>query len=324
MLRKTLLALCAAALSTAAAAQERPKELNFGIISTESSQNLRQDWGVLLEDMQKQLGLKVNAFFASDYAGIIEGMRFNKVHIAWYGNKSGMEAVDRASGEVIAQQIAEDGSPGYWSYLIAHKDSPYNSLDDVKKHAKSIALGFGDSNSTSGFLVPGYYAMALNGLDPKSSFRIMRQANHEANLMAVANRQVDIASNNNESFEKFSRRNPDKAKEIKVIWKSPLIPSDPMVVRKDLEPKLKGEIRGFFVAYGRDAREKQALHKIGIGGFKESDNNQLLPIRQLELFKTKVAVEKDERMSAADRQAKLADINRQLASLNQQMAALQK
>ncbi len=324
MFKRIIAVLAASAAFAAPAAAQKPAELNFGIISTESSQNLKQDWAVLLADMEKKLGVKVNAFFAPDYAGVIEAMRFNKVQVAWFGNKSGMEAVDRASGEVIAQQLAEDGSAGYWSFLIAHKDSPYNSIEDVKKNAKSIALGYGDSNSTSGFLVPGYYAMALNNLDPKSSFRVMRQANHEANLMAVANKQVDVATNNNENFEKFARRNPDKAKEIKVIWKSPLIPSDPMLVRKDLDPQFKDAIRQFFVSYGRDPREKQALHKIGIGGFQLSDNNQLLPIRQLEMFRAKLALENDDRMAAPEKQAKLDEINRKLAELNTQLAALKK
>ncbi len=314
----------AVAIAAPVAAQEMPKEINFGIISTESSQNLKKDWLVLLEDMQMHIGVKVNAFFAPDYAGVIEGMRFNKVQVAWYGNKSGMEAVDRSSGEIFAQQIAEDGSPGYWSYLIVHSGSPLNSIEDVKRNAKSLTLGYGDPNSTSGFLVPGYYAMALNGLDPKTSFKLMRSANHETNLMAVANKQVDVATNNNESFEKFERRNPGKAKEIKVIWKSPLIPSDPMVWRKDLHPELKARIKNFFVSYGKDEREKAALKKIGIGGFQASDDNQLLPIRQLELFKVKLATERDDKMSASEKQAKLAEISKKLAALNQQMVALKK
>ncbi len=324
MLRKLLLAGTTLATLAAAPLAHAANEINFGIISTESSQNLRQDWGVLLADMEKRVGVKVNAFFAPDYGGVIEGMRFNKVHVAWFGNKSGMEAVDRASGEIFAQQVAQDGSPGYWSYLIVHQSSPLNSIEDVKKHAKSLALGYGDPNSTSGFLVPSYYAMALHDMDPKTSFRVMRTANHETNLMAVATKQVDVATNNNESFEKFARRQPERAKDIKVIWKSPLIPSDPMIWRKDLDPQLKAKIKAFFVAYGKDEREKAALHKIGIGGFQASDNNQLLPIRQLELFKQKLAIEKNERMDAAEKQAKLGEIQRQLADLNTQMAALKK
>jgi phosphonate transport system substrate-binding protein len=313
-------ALCAA-MAAPVLAQEKPKEINFGIISTESTQNLKEDWAVLLADLQKRLGVKVNAFFAPDYAGVIEGMRFNKVQVAWFGNKSGMEAADRANGEVFAQQLAEDGSVGYWSFLIVHKDSPLNSLEDVKKNAKNLVLGYGEPNSTSGFLVPGYYAMAQNGLDPKTSFKLMRSANHETNLMAVASKQVDVATNNNESFEKFQRRNPDKAKEIKVIWKSPLIPSDPMMWRKDLHPEIKAGLKDFLLGYGKDERERAALKKIGIGGFRASDDSQLLPIRQLELFRAKLGLEQDAKLAPAEKQAKLDEINRRLAALNQQMAA---
>jgi phosphonate transport system substrate-binding protein len=325
MLKKLVAVLATSfAFAAPAVAQEMPKEINFGIISTESTQNLKQDWGVLLEDMQKRIGVKVNAFFAPDYAGIIEAQRFNKVQVAWYGNKSGMEAADRANAEVFAQQLAEDGSVGYWSYLIVHKDSPLSSIEDVKREAKNLTLGYGDPNSTSGFLVPGYYAMAQNGLDPKTSFKLMRSANHETNLISVASKQVDVATNNNESFEKFARRNPAKAKDIKVIWKSPLIPSDPMMYRKDLNPELKAKIKNFFVTYGANEREKAALKKIGIGGFQASDNNQLLPIRQLEMFKSKMALEKDDKMAPAEKQTRLDEINRKLGELNTQMASLKK
>ncbi len=54
-------------------AEEQEKALNFGIISTESQQNLKPQWTPFLQDMEKKLGVKVNAFFAPDYAGIIRG-----------------------------------------------------------------------------------------------------------------------------------------------------------------------------------------------------------------------------------------------------------
>jgi len=136
-MKKLLICLAGAALIALnpVVAQEL-KEINFGIISTESSQNLKSDWQPILDDMSKKTGMKVNAFFASDYAGIIEGMRFNKVHVGWFGNKSAMEAVDRASGEVFAQMVNADGTQGYYSHLIVHKDSPIKSLEDMLKQGK--------------------------------------------------------------------------------------------------------------------------------------------------------------------------------------------
>ena len=70
--------------------------------------------------MGNKLGVKMNAYFAPDYAGIIQGMRFDKVDVAWYGNKSAMEAVDRAGGEIFAQTVDVEGNPGYWSLLVTH------------------------------------------------------------------------------------------------------------------------------------------------------------------------------------------------------------
>jgi len=325
MIRKLLSAIAVTAALSGTASAELPKEIVFGIIATESSQNLKQHWQPLTDDMSKRLGVKVTPFFAPDYGGVIEAMRFNKVHVAWHGNKSGMEAVDRANGEVFVQVIAADGSPGYWSLLVTHKDSPYKTLDDVLKNAKNINFGNGDPNSTSGFLVPSYYVFALNKVDPKTIFKTVRSANHEANLMAAANKQVDVATNNTENWEKFGNRFPEKIKDVRVIWKSPLIPSDPMVWRKDLDADAKAKIKEFFINYGTGqdaAREKAILAKLTYSGFKESNNNQLIPIRQLELFKDKAKLENDANMNAAERQKKIEDINKKLAELNQQLAAL--
>ena len=123
----SLLALGVAAPATA----QELEELNFGIISTELAQALQESFQPFLDDLQAYMGVPVKAFFAPDYAGVIEAMRFDKVDLAWFGNKSAMEAVDRAGGEVFAQTIKDDGSEGYYSLLITHVDSPIKSLDDV-------------------------------------------------------------------------------------------------------------------------------------------------------------------------------------------------
>lgn len=318
MFRKITYAFAlAASLATVPAQAQELKELNFGFISTEASQNLRSDWQPLLDDMSRKLGMKINPFFASDYAGIIEGMRFNKVQLAWFGNKSAMEAVDRAGGEVFAQMVNADGTQGYYSHLIVHRDSPLKTLDDVLKNAKNLSFGNGDPNSTSGFLVPSYYVFAQNKVDAKTAFKVVRSANHESNALAVANRQVDVATNNSENLEKLKDRMPEKYKEIRVVWTSPLIPLDPLVMRKDLPEPTRQKVRDFIYNYGKtDQHEKDVLMKISkLSQFKPSTNAQLLPIRQLELFKDRNKFEADAAMPATERQAKVAEIDRKLAEL---------
>lgn len=310
----------AVALNTQAAEPEAPlKTLNFGIISTESQQNLKVVWQPFLDDMSNKLGLQVKAFFAPDYAGIIQGMRFDKVDVAWFGNKSAMEAVDRAGGEIFAQTVDVEGNPGYWSLLITQQDSGLNSLEDVVAKRAELTFGNGDPNSTSGFLVPSYYVFAQNDIAP-SDFKRTLNSSHEVNLFAVANGQLDLATNNTESLRRFERLYPEKAKNIKVIWKSPLIPADPIAWRKNLPSATKTALYDFFMSYGKsgDTQEMAILKELDWAPFKASSNLQLLPIRQLSLFKQLNALA-DQGPKA---QAKRSELEAELADLNRQMAAL--
>ena len=305
-------ALTLLSASLMAAAQE----INFGVISTDSASVQRERWEPLFRDMEKRTGLTIKAFYAPDYAGVVEAMRFNKVQVAWYGNKAAIDAVDRSNGEVFAQILRSDGSLGYHSLLITQKDSPYNNLNDVLKNSKSINFGIGDPGSTSGFLVPSYYVFAMNKVDPRTAFKTIRNASHGANLQAVLAKQVDVATNNTEETDKLEQTKPEMAKELKIIWKSPLIPNDPIVWRKDLDPAVKAKVKNFLMGYGKTDADKEVMSRIyNYSGFKESTNDQLTPIRQLELYKDRVKIENDANYSAEDKTRLLADIDKKLTAL---------
>ena len=315
---RSLAALSLGAATWAASWAVQAQEINFGIIATDAASVQRERWEPFFRDMEKKTGLTVKSFYAPDYAGVIEAMRFNKVQVAWYGNKAAMEAVDRAQGEIFAQVMYADGTFGYHALLIAHKDSPYNNLDDVLKNSKNINFSIGDPNSTSGFLVPTFYIFARNGIDHRTAFKTIRNASHGANLQAVLAKQVDVATNNTEDYGKLQTSRPELASQVKVLWRSPLIPSDPFVWRKDLDPAVKAKLRNFVLNYAKtDPEEKRILGVIyNYGGFRDSNNDQLIPIRQLELFRDRAKVQNDEKMAADEKAKQLADIDRKLAALS--------
>ncbi|WP_432458970.1 phosphonate ABC transporter substrate-binding protein [Agarivorans sp. QJM3NY_25] len=305
------------------AADKAQDTINFGIISTESQQNLKTTWTPFLEAMEQQTGYKIKAFFAPDYAGIIQGMRFDKVDVAWYGNKSAMEAVDRAGGEIFAQTVDVTGNPGYWSVLVTHKDSPLNNLEDVIAHRSELTFGNGDPNSTSGFLVPSYYVFAEHNISV-ADFKRSMNSGHEANALAAAAKQVDVATGNTENMDRLKVTAPDKFAQLKVIWKSPLIPSDPIVWRKNLPESVKDKVYSFFMNYGKsgDAKQLAVLRSLQWAPFKASSDLQLLPIRQLVLFKNRLKLEHDSKLSKAEKSAELSVIDAQLADLSRQQNAI--
>lgn len=322
MVRKTLAAATLTVTLAASGMAATADELNFGVISTEKTSNLKQVWEPFIAEMEKGTGLKIKAFFASDYAGIIEGMRFNKVQVAWFGNKSAMEAVDRADGEIFMQSVDKDGNPGYWSHLIVHKDSPLKNLDDVMKCDKSLDFGIGDPNSTSGFLVPTAYIFAAKNVDPRDCFKTVRNANHEANGLAVANKQVQVATNNSENLARLKKTAPDAYANIRVIWTSPLIPSDPLVWRKDLTADAKAKIYKFLMNYGRVGtdeelkKQRAVLAELGWAPFRPSSNDQLIPIRQLDVNKKIMKIQGDDKIAADDKKKQVEDLQVELKKLD--------
>jgi phosphonate transport system substrate-binding protein len=314
----------AAGVASGAARAEMVKELNFGVISTEASVNQKKNWEPFLADMQKAIGIKVNGFYATDYAGVIEAMRFNKVQLAWFGNKSGMEASNRSNAEVFAQVVSRDGRTGYYSHIIVNKDSPYKKLSDILKCDKTLNFGIGDPNSTSGFLVPTAYIFAAHNIDPKKCFKTVRNASHQANAMAVAHKQVDAATNNSEDLERTEHTAPEARKAIRIIWTSPIIPLDPLMWRKDLAPAVKTKIYTFLLSYGRVgspekiAREKKVLANLIWSPFHPSNDNQLLPIRILEANKAMMKIKGDKGLSDAQKAAKIAPLQASIKKYQEQ------
>jgi phosphonate transport system substrate-binding protein len=88
------------------------------------------------------------------------------------------------------------------------------------------------------------------------------------------------------------------------------------VWKKDMPNETKDAIKKFVLGYGKDAREKEILKNMQqIAGFRDSTDMQLVPIRQLELYKDRIKFESDEKMNPAERTAKMAEIDKKLADL---------
>lgn len=312
---RPLLACLLAAVAGAA------EPIRFGLISTESANQNRSLWAPVIEAMARETGRPVRPFFASDYAGIIEALRFGQVDLAWMGNKAAMEAVDRAGAEVFVRQVDGEGKDGYEALLIVRDDSPLRTPEDIVSRAKELVLGIGDPNSTSGFVVPVCHFFGPRGLDPRRGFKLSRTSNHEGNLMAVVAGQVDVATNNSQNLHRFALKFPDRAKRLRTVWTSPVIPNDPMVWRRDLAPETKRAVRAFFLRYGQSGPDREAelasLSPLQIRGFAPADDTYLHPVRRLELLRLRWQATVDEALDAAARKARLAELDAKLEALGQ-------
>jgi phosphonate transport system substrate-binding protein len=325
--RRALVGLAAIAALTLAACGGGEKEpakdeITFSILSTEKAQNMETYWTPILKDMEAQTGLKVKPFFSSSYSALIEAMRFKQTDLGWFSNQSGLEAVRRSNGEVFARTFDPSGTDGYTSVIIVPIESKIKTLDDLLKCDKTLNFGMGDKKSTSGTLAPMTEVFIPRHVKPETCFKTVLTANHASNLFAVAAGQLDAATNNSTAIRLNKDRNDGQADKVRVIWSSPVLPEDPIVWRKDLDPAKKEKIRQFFLTYGQGdspeaAKQRGYLAKLSIGGFKPADASHLLFVRKME------ATEQLGLAEEAKDAAKIAAAKASLQTIAAEMAAAQ-
>jgi phosphonate transport system substrate-binding protein len=286
------LALLALADRALAADPSWPQEINFALLSTESAQEIVKRWTPILAQLEKDLGVKVKYTTATDYRGTIEALRFKKAEVGWLGPKSYVEATNNnyANVDAIAQVQLANGSLGYRSCLIVHSDSDIFSPEDTG--GKTFA--FNDPNSTSGYLVPMTFFLAEMGVDPKTYFsKLTFSGSHEASIIAVANKKVEIASTNLSDMQQLVRENKVPRTSLRVIWVSKLIPNDPVAIRKDLPASLRQAIQNSLVNMKAKHPEVFVAGGAFFGGFVAADDSKYQIIRDLNETTKKLAAQKN-------------------------------
>ncbi|MBX9255034.1 phosphonate ABC transporter substrate-binding protein [Desmonostoc muscorum CCALA 125] len=311
-----ILSACTSSSSSDAA---NIQEINFGVLSTESQVNQKPIWEPFAAAMSQEIGITIKPFYVTQYAAVIEAMRFGKVQVAWLGGKSYIQAVQMAKAEAFAQVVSEDGTKGYYSHLIVNKDNPIAAEAKAEggdkyviKNAAKLTFAFNDPNSTSGFLVPSYYIFTKNKIDPKKAFkRLIFAGNHEACALAVANKKVDVATVSNEGLARLEKTNPEARKKIEIIWQSPMIPSDPVAYRQDLPADIKKKFQNFFYNY----KDEKVLEPFKIAGFAPAEDKVWNTIRELEIAKEIEETQSQANLSEQDKKQKLAQLNQQLKQI---------
>ncbi|HSF32829.1 MAG TPA: phosphonate ABC transporter substrate-binding protein [Candidatus Tectomicrobia bacterium] len=265
---------------TSAADPDWPKELVFALLSTESAPEVGRRWTPILEQLGKDLGIPMKQVASTDYRGSIEALRFNKAQIGQLGPKAYVEASNNnyANVEPVVQLQHANGSLGYRSCLIVHTDSDLFNPEDVA--GKTFA--FNDPNSTSGYLVPMTFFLTEMVIEPKEYFsKLTFSGSHEASILAVANKKVDVASTNLPDIQQMTREGKIPRGAVRVIWVSKLIPNDPIVVRKDLPASLKQAIQQSLTTMKAPNAAAFGAGGAWIGGFVRVDDATYQIIRDL-------------------------------------------
>ena len=283
-----------------------PRTLVFALITPRNAEQTQKSWAPFLADLSSHCGVTFEGRTYAQQAELTEDFKKGKIDFAWMGNAPAIDVVEANAGAVFAQLLVK-GQSSYRSLIVVPQNSPLKNLDDIIASKGKYVFSDGDLRSTSGHIVPRYFAFVKKGVnDPDSLFKEVKRASHVDNLNRVSKQEVDLATNNTTELELFAQGNPELAKNIRVIWQSPDIPESPLVWRLTLPVVLRKKVQDFITMYGQTPAEKAVLKEMNnLTGFRKSSNKQLVTIADLEMFNARQTIVNDAKLSPEEREAKI-------------------
>ncbi|MCC7427779.1 MAG: phosphate/phosphite/phosphonate ABC transporter substrate-binding protein [Alphaproteobacteria bacterium] len=257
------------------------REIRFGISSAENERDAVARHEPLARYLSEKLGVPVRIYRATDYAGVVEAMRAGHLEFARIGPANYALAYRIMGSRIapIARDIDQAGAEGYYSVIAVKADSPFRTLADLRGRA----IAWPDPNSASGFAVPAYY-LRKEGIDIERFFgRTGFSGSHEQGIIAILNGTFDAAATfwSNEArgnIQRMTEKGMIPAGATRIIWRSPLIPNSPWVVRTDLPAGLLEAYRAALFAMPSDAPDVFRLASTNARGLAPTKHEDYLDV----------------------------------------------
>lgn len=229
----------ALALSLAALSPAMADKLRFAVGPLQPTPgDTRKAFEPFFAYLARELGQDYELVATTDWAGVATALANGQADVAWMGPWGYVLAHNEAGAQAIAM-VKYDGKPEYHAIIVAKPDLVINKFPaDAKGHS----ISFADQGSTSGWLIPTFWFQS-QGIDPKTYFKYRDGSTHPANEIAVANGQVDLATDFDRNYNTMLERGLIKADQVHIVWTSDPLPNDALAVRSDLNPALIGKVR---------------------------------------------------------------------------------
>lgn len=264
------------AAPTANPNEPRKLPLRVAIAAVVSPQATLDAYGSLLDYLSARLDRPVHLIQRGTYAEINELIRSGEADLAFVCGGAYVEGQREFGMELLVAPEVR-GETTYYSYIIVPRDSPAQSLADLRGHA----FAFSDPLSNSGHLAPQWLLYQMNATPGTFFSSTLFTYSHDNSIRAVADHLVEGAAVDSLVYDFTIARDPAYSARTRVIDKAGPFGIPPVVVHPDLEPALKTQLRAVLLDMADDAAGETALNTLMIDRFVALDDSAYDSIRDI-------------------------------------------
>lgn len=252
-------------------------EIAIGILTNDPASI--EKYGFFADYLSERTGIKFHIEPVKDAGSFIEQIENHKIRAAFSGSASAYRLIK----EELALPVArgeKDGISEYYSYIITAKNSPINSVLDLKNKR----FAYLDINMSSGYYYPIYTVRSL-GYDEEDFFRAYSFLGSTQKVVErVIGTDFDGGAVKNLDLDALALQDPSIMDKIRIISKGGPYPNNTFMASYDLDRKTVDKIKTVMLEMLSDRKGKEILNSLNIDRFietTESDFNHVKLIMSL-------------------------------------------
>jgi phosphonate transport system substrate-binding protein len=271
-------------LPAAQAQQSNKPVLRISAIPDQQPEKLNRLYGLVANELSKQLGVPVKYVPVTNYAAAVSAFRTGNLDLVWFGGLTGVQArLQKPGAKVIAQR---DIDASFHSVFIANTKSGLRPVSSVQglSQLKGKRFTFGSESSTSGRLMPQYF-LGQAGVKPNqfSGGAPGFSGSHDATIALVQSGAYQAGAVNEQVWKANLGSGKADPSKVTVIWKTPGYPDYHWIAQPNLDKRFgKGftnRIQTAILSWRTsNPEQKQILTLFGaqqFTGAKASDYNRI-------------------------------------------------
>lgn len=240
------------------------QSLRIGVGAILSPQGTALSYQPLIDYLGRKMGKPAILVQRKTYQELNDLLARNVVDLGFICTGAYVEGARKeAMSLLVVPRI--NGKTTYRAFVIVPAASPVRKFGDLR----GKVFAFTDPLSNTGYLYPLSLLQGM-GQQPETFFgRTIFTYSHDRSMAAVMEGIADGASVDSLVYEFAVKRNPEIARQTRVIWESPDFGIPPVVVPRAISPARKALLKELLLGLHRDAEGEKALAALGVERFVE-------------------------------------------------------
>ncbi len=212
--------------------------LTMGFVPMRDGEQLIESLEPLEDMISEEMGITVEAFTATNYVGVVEGLGSGQVDFGFIPPFAYVLANAESEARVSLTVLNASGESSYRSQFLVREDSDIEDFEDL--YGKTLA--FVDPSSTSGYLFPGAHLYDL-GIDIEEDITYLYSGGHDQSLQLLLSGDVDAAVTFVDVRERYKDDFPDAMEKTRVLGYTMDIPNISVTISDSMDPETEARLQ---------------------------------------------------------------------------------